>query len=134
MREPVFGEHFDGGITAPRFMVRKERYKLSLSAEFPSQLYDVSTDPLELENRAGHPDYAKVEQDLTAAAADTWNIDVLTKEIEASQRRRRFLIDALGTGKHTYWDYVPPSDTGPRYVRRGDLFPDVERNGYLPYR
>lgn len=133
-REPVFGEHFDGGITAPRFMVRKGSYKLSLSAEFHTQLYDLATDPLELDNHASHPDYAAIEQDLAATAASTWNVDALTKEIEASQRRRRFLIDALSTGKHTNWDYVPPPDTGPRYVRRGDLFPDVERNGYLPYR
>ena len=134
IRDPVFGEHFDGGITAPRFMVRKGDYKLTLSAEFPAQFYDLANDPLELNNRAGDPALSTVERDLASAAAVTWNFDELARAIEASQRRRRFLIDALGAGKHTYWDYVPPSDSGPRYVRRGDLFPNVERNGYLAYR
>jgi choline-sulfatase len=133
-RPAVFGEHFDGGITAPRFMVRNGPYKLTMSSEFPWQLYDLDKDPLELENRAGDPAFAEIERELSSLARSTWDIESLTKAIEASQRRRRFLIDALGTGKHNYWDYVPPADTGPRYVRRGDLFPDVERNGYLSYR
>ncbi|MCC6470492.1 MAG: choline-sulfatase [Alphaproteobacteria bacterium] len=133
-REPVYGEHFDGGVTAPRFMVRKGAFKLTISDEFPSQLYDVENDPLELRNLAGTADFASVERSLAEVAADTWNMAALSREIEASQRRRQFLIDALGTGKHMSWDYASPEDGGSRYVRRGDLFPDVERRGYLAYR
>ena len=113
---------------------RKGDYKLAISAEFPPQLFDLADDPLELRNRAGKPALSSVQQDLVEASADTWNAEALNRTIEASQRRRRFLIDTLGVGKATSWDYVPPLDGGPRYVRTGDVFPDVGRNGYLTYR
>lgn len=130
---PVFAEHFDGGITAPRFMVRKGRYKLTESGEFPRQVFDLETDPLELANLASRPAVAAAERELVELYRSTWDAAALAREIEASQRRRRFLIEALAVGRHEPWDYAPPSEAQQRYVRRGALFPDVERNGYLAY-
>lgn len=130
---PIFAEHFDGGITAPRFMVRNGRYKLTESSEFPRQIFDIEADPLELDNLAGRHAIATVERDLVNLCRSTWDPDALAREIEASRRRRRFLIEALAAGRHEPWDYAPPSEARQRYVRRSALFPDVERNGYLAY-
>jgi choline-sulfatase len=67
---PVFAEHIDGGTAAPRVCVRDGNLKLTLSRAYPTQLFDLSTDPLELTNLAGtgHPD----EDRLIPLAEDTW--------------------------------------------------------------
>ena len=54
-------------------------------------------------------------------------------EKNSNQRIRRFLADALGKGRIEDWEREPTVPTADRFVRRGDLFPEIERRGYVDY-
>ena len=127
---PVFAEHIDGGTEAPRVCVREGNYKLVLSRAYPPQLYDLASDPLELNNLAGenHPEEVRLSQ----LAESTWPLDTLLDDVIRSQSERKLVDAALSVGRQEQWDFVPQSQ-GSNYVRRGDAFPTVERRGYLPY-
>ncbi len=129
---PVFAEHIDGGTEAPRVCVRDGSYKLILSRAYPPQLYDLESDPLELDNLAGkkHPE----ETRLSSIAESTWPLDTLLDDVIRSQSERKLVDAALSTGRTESWDFIPrPLLQNTSYVRRGDAFPAVERKGYLPY-
>ncbi len=57
---PVVCEFHAEGVTAPAAMVREGAHKLVVCEGDPDQLYDLSTDPLELVNLAGSTDHAAV--------------------------------------------------------------------------
>jgi choline-sulfatase len=112
--------------------VRDGNLKLTLSRAYPTQLFDLSTDPLELTNLAGtgHPD----EDRLIALAEDTWPLDSLLENVVQSQINRKLIDTALSIGREEKWDFTPrPLTQNTNYVRRGDAFPTVERRGYLHY-
>jgi len=129
---PVFAEHIDGGTEAPRVCVRDGNFKLIISRAYPPQLYDLASDPLELNNLAGknHPQ----EASLSAVAESNWPLDTLLDDVIRSQSERKLVDAALSVGRVQPWDFVPrPLQQNTNYVRRGDAFPAVERRGYLPY-
>jgi choline-sulfatase len=126
----VLAEHFDGGIAAPRVMLRRGDRKITVSPEFPVQLYDLARDPLERDNLSGRD---PMEAELLAAVRKIWDLNRLAQDIEASQRRRLLLARANAMGRTTSWDFAAAKGEADLYVRRGHVFPDVERQGYLPY-
>jgi len=128
----VFAEHIDGGTSAPRVCVRDGALKLTLSRAYPTQLFNLDDDPLELNNLAGqsHPD----EQRLIKLAEETWPLDTLLDDVIRSQVERKLIDSALSIGREEKWDFTPrPLAQNTNYVRRGDAFPTIERKGYLPY-
>ncbi len=129
---PVFAEHIDGGTAAPRVCVRDGNMKLVLSRAYPTQLFDLSADPLELNNLAGLGH--KAENTLSTLAESTWCLDTLLDDVIRSQTERKLVDSALAKGRQERWDFVPrPLHQNTQYVRRGDAFPAVERRGYLRY-
>lgn len=130
---PVLIEYIDGGTVAPRVCVRDGDKKLVVSRGYPSQLYDLSNDPLELVNLIGQGDPDEVR--LTNMIEETWPLDNLLDDVIESQVRRKLIDTALSKGREEIWDFVPRSLTqNTNYVRRGDAFPEVEQRGYLPYK
>lgn len=126
-KRTILAEHIDGGTDAPRFCVRKERWKLVASQAYPPMLFDLKEDPLELQ------DLAAVRRDVTQSlmqiAEATWPMDTLHQTVQRSQAARKLIDGALSRGRQEIWDFE--ANTTQRYVRRGDAFPDIERRGYL---
>jgi choline-sulfatase len=130
---PVYIEHLDGATHAPRVMVRLGRYKYVYSEAYPPQLFDLQVDPEQLENLSGSDAHATTEQELHALVMQRWDLPKLKSDVVSNQRVRRFLADALAKGRIEPWETEPTVTTADRFVRRGDLFPDVERHGYVDY-
>lgn len=129
----VFAEHLDGATDAPRVMARKGALKYVFSEAYPPQLFDLSADPGETENLAGIPHWAEKENEMHAIVGGTWDFAALKEEIVRSQKTRRLLHSALSKGRAEPWEPSPNPDCHTRFVRAGDLFPECERRGYLPY-
>ena len=131
---PVCAEHLDGGTRAPRVMMRKGDIKIVHSLEYPSQLYDLSTDPGELDNLANHPDWADTAKQMQADVNAMWDLTALRQAVIHSQHCRQLLARALSKGKKHPWEHYPnPHHQSTRWVREGDYFPAVEQRGYIDY-
>lgn len=130
---PIYVEHLDGATRAPRVMVRLDRYKYVFCEAYPPQLYDLQADPEQRFNLAGDKAHAAAEQQLHALVVKRWDLPQLKTDVASSQRIRRFLADALSTGRVESWEREPTVGSAERFVRRGDLFPQVERRGYVDY-
>ena len=59
-REAITAEFHGHFFPIEQRMIRTERYKLVLTAQDRSELYDLRGDPNELENRIGDPEYGDV--------------------------------------------------------------------------
>ncbi len=60
----IFSEYHAAGAVSGAFMLRKGRWKLIHYIGFPDELFDLETDPEELENRANDPACTAVLQDM----------------------------------------------------------------------
>jgi choline-sulfatase len=127
----VHAEYLAEGVTAPAVMVRRGRHKLIVCPGDPDQLYDLGADPHELENLAADPAHAGVRDELRAEVSARWDLEALDRAVLASQRERRLVVRGLTQGTFTAWDYSPPGDALPRYVRsRVDLY-ELQRRSRL---
>ncbi|WP_081247474.1 choline-sulfatase [Variovorax paradoxus] len=129
----IYAEHTDGGTPKPRVMVRMGKWKYIISRAFPTQLFNLEDDPLELRNLADIPEVSTLQAQLQEICDSRWNLDQLEKDVRASQQRHRLVHAALNKGRFQTWEYQPGADAHARYVRRGDSFPTVEQAGYVRY-
>lgn len=76
-------------------MLRCGRYKLIYSHEEAPELYDLETDPQELNNLSADPACQKIRDDLIEQLLARWNPAALDRRIRQSQRERRLMYDSL---------------------------------------
>jgi len=131
-KRPAFAELFDSS-RAPQVMIRNDRFKMIVSEEYPLRLYDLQNDKNELENVADRADLEQLRMELAQQVSKTWNISMLRLDIQKAWRERTLVDSALSKGQRTSWEFDPPSNAASRFARAGDVFPDVERRGYVPY-
>jgi choline-sulfatase len=113
-------------------MVRRGPFKYIYSPADPPQLYNLETDPQELANLAGQPEFAAIEQSLLTNVLARWNPPGLTEKILGSQQRRRLISQALMAGRHTAWDFQPFQDASKQYMRNHLDLNDLERRARYP--
>ena len=101
----------------PMFMIRRGRHKYIHCETDPPLLYDVEADPLERTNLADDADYAALADDFAAETAQRWDGDAIRQRVLHSQRSRRVLHAAVGSGSGSSWDYNPARDAANEYVR-----------------
>lgn len=130
----IMSEHIDGGTKAPRVMIRQGSRKIVISEAYPTQYYDLSTDPCEVHNLADDPTRQHEVAAMTEMVHKRWNLSELYQDVIASQRKRQFIYRAMQRGKARAWEHYPdPIRDHTKFVRTGERFPDVERRSYLPY-
>jgi choline-sulfatase len=132
---PVYSEYLAEGALAPILMVKQANLKYVCSGVDPEQLFDLKTDPDELNNLIGNPAYSNQHRALAKLATQQWNIELLTEQIQLSQRRRLFLRRALTTGEHAAWDYLAPDPLAAHCLRGKLTYNDwaYENNLGLPF-
>ncbi len=102
---------------APVVMIRRDTLKYIHCDLDPPQLYDLSVDPFELENLAGHADYSQAQAGFAQEIAHRWDMVQLRADVIRSQRARRVLHAMMETTGDDAWDYQPPRDARNEYVR-----------------
>ncbi|NPC59115.1 choline-sulfatase [Caenimonas soli] len=114
----VFSEYSDMGVCAPCRMVRSGNLKLIYTHGYPSQLYDLSTDPLELENLSGDPGCALGEARLLRLLLSNWDPESINERVLRSQRERELIYSVTSRAQNN-WSWMWRPDDDRRYVRSG---------------
>ncbi len=130
--DEVIGEYCGEGAIAPLLMIRRGPWKYVCSRPDPEQLYDLAADPLEKTNLATTEAHRPTLEAFRREAAQRWDIDRLTGEVIASQRRRRLVHAALSQGRHQSWDHQPLNDASRAYMRNHLVLDDLEFRSRLP--
>lgn len=130
--DEVIGEYTAEGTLSPLMMIRRGDYKFVYSEQDPCLLYDLKNDPRELENLAGSAEHRELFDAFLAEARQRWDIPAITARVLASQRRRRFVADALQRGRLTSWDHQPFVDASQQYMRNHIDLDDLERRARYP--
>ncbi|TWI57555.1 choline-sulfatase [Pseudomonas duriflava] len=130
--DEVIGEYMAEGTCSPLMMIRRGRYKFIYSEQDPLLLFDLINDPQELENLAGTEAYQAVMAEFLQEAQSRWDISRIHADVLASQRRRRFVAEALEKGIRTSWDHQPFVDASQQYMRNHIDLDDLERRARYP--
>ena len=128
---PVFMEYAAEASCAPLLSIRQGRWKLNRCVLDPDQLFDLETDPRELDNLAGREEFLAIHRDLSRKMDEQWDAQKLDQDVRRSQQRRLAVYNALRKGTYTPWDYQPRRDASDRYMRNHmDLNVLEERNRF----
>lgn len=127
----AISELFSEGVAAPYIMLRKGRYKFTFVEHDGAQLFDMEADPDELHDLAGLAEHAELLASFLEELHARWNLDELKADIHNSQRRRRFVYQALATGRVVPWDFQPREDASTRYYRGTNSYHDAEARDLL---
>ena len=101
----IYAEYLSETTLAPIYMIRQGCYKYIQSVADPAMLFDVDTDPLELNNLAVESAYADVVNNFQEQITCRWDNKTLTEDILLSQRRRQLLLRAMRKGAQPSWDF-----------------------------
>jgi choline-sulfatase len=130
--DEVAAEYLAEGAIAPIVMIRRGRHKFIHSPADPDQLFDLESDPHEQANLAGDLASAGLVKGFRQEIAARWDLEILDREVRQSQRRRRAVGTALGTGVQTSWDFTPAYDASRRYIRNHADLADLEEMARFP--
>jgi choline-sulfatase len=131
---PVFAENLAEGANAPLLMAKQDQIKYIYSAVDPHQLFDLAVDPLEQTNQIDNPAYREVRDVLCGLIERRWDYQQLTRDILASQRRRRFLRATLAKGQAQAWDYRPVDELERHCLRADQVYSQWAYQNILDYR
>lgn len=130
--DEVIGEYTAEGTVSPLMMIRRGDFKFVYSEQDPCLLFDLKNDPRELENLVDSPTHANLMRDLLGEARARWDVPAITRQVLASQRRRRLVADALTHGTLKSWDHQPMVDASQQYMRNHIDLDDLERRARYP--
>ena len=130
--DEVFGEYMAEGTTSPLMMIRRGAYKFIYSEQDPCLLFDTRQDPHEIHELSQSAGHQALFAAFLAEARAKWDLPTLYKQVLASQRRRRFVAEALALGTLKSWDHQPLVDASQQYMRNHIDLDDLERKARFP--
>jgi len=130
--DEVLGEYMAEGSTSPLMMIRRGAWKFIYSEQDPLLLFDLRHDPQERENLADSAEHQALLGSFVEEARARWDIPAIHRATLASQRRRRFVAEALSRGKLKSWDHQPLVDASQQYMRNHIDLDDLERRARYP--
>ena len=110
----AWGEYLAEGAIAPMYMLRRGHWKFIHSPSDPDQLFDLESDPEELNNLA--PSHALAAQFRSEVEAK-FDIPRIHHEVLQSQQSRHMMFEALKRGNHFPWDFQPLREASEQYIR-----------------
>jgi choline-sulfatase len=126
----IYGEYLAECVPRPMVMIRRGRWKFVHTPGDPDQLFDLDSDPLELENRASAE--SELVRDFRDEVARRWDLAALEQEVRASQRARLAVFQALQLGERHPWDYQPRRSAQSQYTRNTMDVADRDRQSRFP--
>ena len=82
------------------------------------QLFDLASDPDEMQNLANDPAYAVKMVHFTTLMNSRWNLGRFDTDVRESQARRHIVHAAFRQGHYYPWDYQPLQLASERYIRK----------------
>ena len=128
---PIYAEYLAEATTAPIFMIRRGRYKYISSVADPALLFDIESDPNELNNLASQPERMDLVAQVQSEVHKKWDSDELTKIIKLSQSRRRLVISGYQHGEKPRWNHDENPGDQVIWYRGDEGYSDWAFN-YLP--
>ena len=117
---------------APLVSLRKGQWKYNKCLLDPEQLFDLETDPHELNNLAQSADHKDVLSEFQKLADARWDLELYDQSVRHSQARRWIVYEALRNGNYYPWDYQPLQKASERYMRNHMDLNEVEDRQRYP--
>lgn len=110
---PVFSQYHAAGAVSGAYMLRKGRWKYHHYIGFAPELFDLETDPEEMTDLAGDPDYTPILTMMEAALREVCDLDAVNAQAFADQAA---LIERHG-GREAALTLGAPGATPPPKMR-----------------
>ena len=129
---PVLMEYAAEGSYAPMIGIREGKWKYIHCSLDPDQLFDLNSDPTELNNLAADPAHAATLGHFQAKALERWDMAKFDAEVRESQARRWVVYEALRNGAYYPWDHQPLQKASERYMRNHMNLDNLEESKRYP--
>lgn len=129
---PVPMEYAAEGSYAPLVALRDGRYKFVHCEIDPPQLFDLESDPYELDNLATDPEHTARVAAFTQKIRTIWDMAAFDHAVRDSQARRRTVYRALRKGEHFAWEFQPQQIASDRYMRNHMDLNQLEESKRFP--
>jgi choline-sulfatase len=114
---PVPMEYAAEGSHAPMVALRDGRHKFVHCAIDPPQLFDLESDPRELDNLATRTEHAGLVAAFMDKIRARWDMAAFDAAVRESQARRWVVYPALRNGAYYPWEFQPLRQASERYMR-----------------
>jgi len=101
----IYAEYLAEATPAPILMLRRDVYKFVWSEIDPPLLFDVQSDPNEVNNLALDNAYSDVVARFERDAQAKWDVPNLNLDIRLSQRRRELVKSSMQKGDSLRWNH-----------------------------
>jgi choline-sulfatase len=125
-------EYLAEGVDRPHIMIRQGKYKYIFTEGDPELLFDISSDPHEMNNLATEKSMQEVLESFRNTLKQNWDLEKLRADVIANQKQRHVVAKALATGKLTAWDFQAFEDARQQYIRNHKEFWELLRLSRFP--